>query len=202
MKNKTKGVIAGVAGVALLTGGSTFALWSASADLEGATITNGALAVDAGDPMEWVDVSADRADSPHVIDADEWRMVPGDVAQGTQELTVTMTGDNLVANLSVDTTDVDPPEGVTISYRLLDGTTPLGTGTLDDPLELRFATNASSQGSPADSIILPTGGSKTFVVELTVTFDEDAEESQGESVDLDAIAIRLQQDRSCSGYQP
>ncbi len=198
MKNKTKGVIAGVAGVALLTGGSTFALWSAEDEVAGGTITNGELGVVAVDAMEWRDVSEDRTDAGHVITPATWRMVPGDVARGTQQLTVTLDGDNLVAELAVGTTAITLPDDVTVGYRLLDGTTELGAGEFGDPLELRFAASTTSQGSPADTIVV--NGSKTLTVELTVAFDEDAEGSMTEASVLGDLAITLEQQRSGGGF--
>lgn len=201
MKNKTKGVIAGVAGLALLTGGTTFALWSAEDDIDGGTITNGELGVVAVDAMVWRDVSDDRSDSPHVIDPTTWRMVPGDVAQGTQYLTVTLVGDNLVANLSVDTTAADLPDDVTLTYRLLDGTTEVGTGEYGDDLTVRFAASAASQDVDGDTVVIDAGGNKTLTVELTLTFDEAAEGSMEDASVLDTLAVSLEQVRSGAGFE-
>jgi len=52
-------VVAGAAGVALLVGGSTYALWSDSDQIEGGTITAGDLQLTAG-TLDAYDVSADR----------------------------------------------------------------------------------------------------------------------------------------------
>lgn len=201
MKNTTKGVIAGVAGLALLTGGATFALWSDSATIAGGTITNGELEVVTVDPMVWRDVSDDRSDSPHVIDPTTWRMVPGDIAQGTQYLTVTLVGDNLVANLSVNTTTADLPDDVALTYRLLDGTEEIGVGELGDDLTVRFAASTSSQDVDGDTVILDAGGRKTLTVELTLTFDEAAEDSMEDASVLNTLAINLEQDRSGAGFE-
>lgn len=99
MNNKTKGLIAGTAGIALLLGGSTFALWSADADLAGGKIVNGNLDVALVDGFEWYDVS--NSASPVAINASNFRMVPGDTLEGTQELEVAFEGDNLAATFNV-----------------------------------------------------------------------------------------------------
>ena len=71
MTNKTtrrrNAVIAAVAGAALLLGGSTYALWQATANLEGGTITAGDLNIQAGTFNAW-DVSSDRLDSQNTED--------------------------------------------------------------------------------------------------------------------------------------
>src|SRR5690606_2413486 len=124
MNNKTKGVIAGIAGLALLGGGTTFALWSDSATLTGATITNGNLDVTATGTMAWADVSSDTVGAPVSIPSiGDWRMVPGDALEGSQSLTVEVEGDNLVANLLVDTVSATLPAGVTATYDVLRGAT-------------------------------------------------------------------------------
>lgn len=200
MKNKTKGVIAGVAGLALLTGGATFARWTAEGTVAGGSITNGSLAVAAGD-MEWQDVSEDRDDSPHDIDSD-WLMVPGDTARGVQELTVELEGDNLVANLSVERGDDESlPDGVTVTYRLLDGDgEEIGDGDLDDDVSIRFAANATSGDD--DTVVVGADGTTTLVVEVTVHFDLDdaTNASVGGATVLDAFVVTLTQDRAGAGF--
>src|SRR5690606_180399 len=119
MNNKTKGVIAGIAGLALLGGGTTFALWSDSATVAGGTITNGNLEVAAIGALAWVDASSPRVDEDHTIDPATWRMVRGDVVEGTQGLGVALQGDNLVAELTVDAPEAVLATGVTVTYDVL-----------------------------------------------------------------------------------
>ena len=60
MNKKTKGILAGVAGGALLLGaGGTFALWSDQATIPGGNITAGQLDVNAKE-LQWFDVSNDH----------------------------------------------------------------------------------------------------------------------------------------------
>ncbi len=59
-------VIAAAAGAALLIGGSTYALWSATDNINGGTITAGRLDLTVGDIVAY-DVSSDRTDSSEAI---------------------------------------------------------------------------------------------------------------------------------------
>ncbi|MBE9926717.1 hypothetical protein G8C93_12555 [Cellulosimicrobium cellulans] len=63
MNTKTKGIVAGVAGGALLLGaGGTFALWHDDAGVAGGEIRSGFLDVEAQE-ARWFDVSPDRPDA-------------------------------------------------------------------------------------------------------------------------------------------
>ena len=180
MNNKTKGVIAGIAGLALLGGGATFATWSDSATLGGATITNGNLDVTATGSMAWSDVSSDTVGAPVAIpNIADWRMVPGDTLEGSQSLTVDVEGDNLVANLLVETTAVTAlPDDVTVTYDVFRGTTPEATG-------VALGTDTPLLGVESD----------TYTVVVNVDFDIDAEGSMEDTTALQNITVSLTQDR-------
>jgi len=207
MNNKTKGVIAGIAGIALLGGGTTFALWSDSATVAGGTITNGNLEVAAIGTLAWVDASSPRVDEDHTIDPATWRMVPGDVVEGTQGLGVALQGDNLVAELTVDAPEAVLATGVTVTYDVLHGATvvandiPLGTTAT---LELA-APRAGQGGAPANTgriIVAETTVPATanFSVVINVSLDAAdvfvANESVLSASVLDDIVIELEQIRS------
>jgi predicted ribosomally synthesized peptide with SipW-like signal peptide len=168
---KVKGIVAGVAGAALLLSGSTFALWSDQASVPGGEIMAGNLAISPvymnaqyqnvsytnsnnetvkGWPLVPFDASADRKDTSNVLagwgtgttagatncfgdqtgtdalkghqialtyegtDAakafggptgNEWHAVPDDTVALAACFDVTLQGDNLVANLNVNTGD-------------------------------------------------------------------------------------------------
>jgi alternate signal-mediated exported protein len=210
MNNRTKGVIAGIAGLALLTGGTTFALWSDSATVTGGTITNGNLDVAAIGTLNWVDTSADRADAGHAItNLGTWRMVPGDVITGTQGLGVALEGDNLVANLVVDTTaPTTIPAGMTVTYDVLQGATvvandvPLGT---DSTLRLVAARTGQGAGTATTTgsvvitdITVPTTANLTVVI--TATFDAATANQVSVTAQtvLGNIAISLNQTRAAA----
>jgi len=184
MKNRTKGVIAGLTGLALLTGGTTFALWQDQATAAGGVITNGNLDVATVTPLSWYDTSTDRTDvtagantisgsAGHAIsDITTWRLVPGDKVEGNLGLEVALSGDNLVATLGVGSTALTGlPAGVTVTYdvyRAAQGaeTTPQRVVTdaaFGAATTLRFAAPRTGQaaGNPAN-----TG---TIVVSKTAT---------------------------------
>ena len=191
MKNKTKGVIAGLAGLALLSGGTTFALWSDSDSIPGGTITNGELGV-AATGVDWFDVSPDRTDvtvdatpvtelDGHTIDLSTWRMVPGDVAEGTYGLDVTLVGDNLVANLDITSSGGTAalPEGLTVTYQVFDADgTDVTAGVLDGTsTTLRFAAPRAGQdaGAPTNADTIVVDGSTAADLFVVVTADWSAE---------------------------
>jgi len=180
MNNKTKGVIAGIAGIALLGGGTTFALWSDSATISGGTITNGNLEVEAIGPLTWADVSSDVSGTPVAIaNIANWRMVPGDTLEGSQDLDVQVEGNNLVANLLVDTTAVASlPDDVTVTYDVL-----RGDDILADAVALGTDTPLSNVASG------------TYTVVVRVDFDHDAVGSKQDTTVLESIAVTLTQDR-------
>lgn len=178
MQNKTKGLIAGVAGIALLTGGSTFALWSAKADLAGGTITSGDLNVTTS-AGTWYDISADRADNPQAItNVANWRMVPGDTAQYTQPFDVTLVGDNMAATvtLALPNGQTLPTGAVSVTYSV-EGVDDRGAGTwktlgsttLGQPLNIKLF--SADNPIPSTGGVVVGAGSDIRVV-ATVTFDE------------------------------
>ncbi len=119
-RGRGRGLLWVAGGAALLLGGSTFALWSASDTFTGGTITAGDLnLVQTRDTTFW-DVSGDRTDATQTVpgtdgsqlghsldpaDASTWRIVPGDKVAATFSANVTLQGDNLVGLLSLDGLD-------------------------------------------------------------------------------------------------
>ncbi len=105
MKKTTRAAIAGVAGLGLLAGGATFALWNDSADVPGATIASGTLTLNSLDDGQWVDVTG--GGSTNIEDIGAYRVVPGSELQYTAGYEIAATGDNLSAVLAT-TGVVDP----------------------------------------------------------------------------------------------
>jgi alternate signal-mediated exported protein len=154
---RRKGIIAGAAGAALLLGGSTFALWSDSVDIAGASITAGNLDISPvpalQNPVTFWDISSDRTDrnakSPastgtndaHAIASDDiagYRIVPGDTLLAAYKFDVVLEGDNLVATLNGQLTADGAVttafgNGLTVTYEIYLGQdatgTLLGSGT-------------------------------------------------------------------------
>ena len=212
MQKKTAGVVAGVAGAALLMGGTTFALWSDSADVDGATITAGNLDVavvpdeTSGSSWSWSDISADRTDSPHTIaNLADFRIIPGDTIQGTIALDVALEGENMVANLgftpgavtdaSLNNLDIDLDV-----YSDSDLSAPVALGP-GDTIQLASADN----GAPGSLSTVPATLDDTgdLYVVVTVTFpastaDQDLVQT---AVSLADSTITLDQVRTdAEGY--
>jgi alternate signal-mediated exported protein len=197
MNNKTKGVIAGIAGIALLAGGSTFALWSDSDTVVGGTIVNGDLDVAALGALSWKDVSGDRTDSPHAIDLASWKMVPGDTIVGTQEIDVALLGDNLSAKLSLSKAAADTlPTGVSVAY---DVTNAAGTVLQSGTDLTTVIVNLQSAQNPDVPAYTTVGSSLDNTADLKVvvrvTFDANARVSTLATSTLSGLSVDLKQVR-------
>ncbi|GAA4477295.1 hypothetical protein GCM10023190_16690 [Enteractinococcus fodinae] len=125
MKNTTKGFLAGAAGLGLVLGGSTFALWTDTAGLgSDTTLTAGNLAVGVVS-SEWRDISYDRSfDRGHRINnIEKFRIIPGDKIQAKYGVSVGLEGDNMVAKLRLkdkdgNTVDGALAPGLKVTYKL------------------------------------------------------------------------------------
>lgn len=97
MKKSTKGAIASAAAAVLLLGGGTsLAYWTASANVNGGSITAGDLKLVAGScDANWV-YAAGHASAGTAVSL--W--VPGDVVTKSCTFTISATGDNLKATLT------------------------------------------------------------------------------------------------------
>jgi alternate signal-mediated exported protein len=121
-KKATIGLVAGAVAVGLLAGGTTLALWSDTEDVDGGVITAGNLDVAAGAAGVWYDISpvdangwtaADTIAVPAPVAAvtgtefpNDFGIVPGDLLELLQPVTVVATGDNMTAQLTADLTTV------------------------------------------------------------------------------------------------
>lgn len=204
---RRNGIIAAVLGAALLMGGGTYALWSASAGLKGATITAGDLDITAKDTSYMYDVSDDvvvaAGDAAETIAFgsqdlgtvqglpidDTFLIVPGDTIALVYGYDIVLEGDNIQAELSMDVAasigEFDP-ENLTFGYELYG---PDGT-LLDSAVDL-----AETDG-PLYTFTEPT--TDTVYLVLLVTFNGDTPERDDAThvADLsDAITVSLDQVR-------
>jgi len=103
MTKKTRAMVAAGAGATvLLASGATFALWSDSDTIGGSDIQTGTLSIEAED-LTWVDNSADGFNQVgDEINPATFRLVPGDLIEGSAPLfTTDFQGDNMAVALDV-----------------------------------------------------------------------------------------------------
>lgn len=217
-KRRRKGlamVIGATAAGAIVLGGGTFALWSASDSFTGGEITAGDLnIVQTEDTTVW-DVSDDRDDATDVVmgtagtdevlgheisDTDEWRMVPGDTVAFTQSADLTLVGDNLVASLSLTTAAGDVIDdgftagaGVEVTFSVWQNETlVLDRADTDDLVDgtLLFFTSLNYQGDDdADTtvIAMENDGDDDYTDEITVVVFVEFLDSNDDRENVEAI---------------
>ncbi len=240
-------VIAAAAGAALLIGGSTYALWSASGNVTGGTITAGNLDLTV-DQSRAYDVSADRDDSTvapvqitegttltlatgetgsvtnlnntagaisgHPIDKlADWRIVPGDTVAVAIPMDVTLVGDNLVADLTMDTTGLEASDlgnaKMTLQYALFDSNGKqigqVQTLAINEKSELiaRLQANGTGQDDGVDDTVagttipvVETDGTSVMTLVVFGNFDETATDQKLTADALGEIPVTLTQVRT------
>jgi alternate signal-mediated exported protein len=165
---RTKGVIAILAGTALLFGGGgTYAYWSTQQALTAGTVQSGDLNLSLG-AGTWTLKGVLTPTAANVPNPANVRIVPGDVLTLTQPVTVTLVGDTIQANLSViTTTDLVPvnlQQYITVAftapglgaqtgtntYRVL----PANSGTFNATVTITFAQNTPDRVLTATGINL------------------------------------------------
>ena len=101
MNKMAKGAIATGVGVILLAGGGgTLATWNQASNASMGSVVSGDLNLTAGAGV-WTNASGSK------INVASYKVVPGDTLTYTQPLTVTLTGDLMVAKLAVTGTGAD-----------------------------------------------------------------------------------------------
>jgi alternate signal-mediated exported protein len=188
MNKLVKGAVAGAAGIALLLGGAgTFALWNATVGVSSGTISTGTLAFGTSASPVWTDKSAGALTT--TFDPASQKIVPGDVVQLVQTVSVTGSGKNLVASLTY------VPSSVAIPADLINAITP--TLTVVQATGSAAATLTGSGTTASPYIITPTaaGGTSTYTVTISYAFAKATAGlvGQGESVDLAGATFQLQQ---------
>ena len=109
MNKLVKGAIAAGVGTALLLGGAgTLATWNSSVGVSGAAITAGNLVVTDGPAGTWtVQKDGTGAQLP-IADIATFKASPGDKLTFSKDVTITATGDNLVATLGLGAGAIAP----------------------------------------------------------------------------------------------
>lgn len=174
MKKLTKATIAGALGVVLLAGGTTFALWSDSATVNGGSVTSGTLALTPSGTPAWTDLSDDST----IDDITSFLIVPGDTIEYTASFVVDASGDNLSATL-----DVSDPVDATGDAELLAATTVTQSFT-------------DAGGAPVvDGAITSENDGDVINVTVRIEFDEatSGTTAQDETLDLNDLTVTLTQ---------
>lgn len=173
MHKPLKGAIAlGAAGLLLLGGAGTYALWNDTVDLAGGEVSSGQLRFTGTTTGAWADASGPGA--PVAIpDITAFLLVPGDVLTYSLSTTLRAQGDNLEATLAADPTSVTGP-------------TPLLTDVT--------VTTAVSSGGTAISAITEANDNQTIDVVVTLDFtDTSLNASQLQTLDLSGLELTVQQ---------
>lgn len=173
MQKPLRGAIAlGAAGLLLLGGAGTYALWSDSVTLDGGTINAGQLDLAVSTAGAWADVSTG---TPVPIDnIDDFPIVPGDVLTYSLSATLQAEGDNLEATLEADPTSITADEGLA-----------------DD---ITVTTAVSTGGVAITGPITDDNDGDVIDVVVTLTFDEGSgNESQLDEIDLSNLHLTVNQ---------
>ncbi|MFS0703086.1 alternate-type signal peptide domain-containing protein [Cellulomonas sp. 179-A 9B4 NHS] len=217
MNNKTKGIIAGAAGIALLAGGATFATWSDTVNVGGGEIESGKLDVAIVNTPQWFDVSADRADGTaaatpvtqlrgHQVDLSSWKIVPGDAVEATYAFDVALEGDNLAAQLRLANINALATNGGTATYKVYtaDATSPTGyrdisaSVTAGGVLTFVGADAGTGLKNPSNITVNADATADVYVV-VTVGFDANLQENQNAIVAaMNGVGVSLTQVRGAA----
>ena len=192
MNKLSKGLIVSGLGVALLLGtGGSLALWNVTTSSNAGSIVTGDLnlaVIDSGKVWEIKDTAGDWQ---QISDISTFTMVPGDVVRLTQPLDVTLTGTNMKADLTVDTSnaiktaegDIDPGTYLTV-------TTGWGTAPSGEALPTQVDdTNVWQFGGPLSA------GKATFTQQVTFSFSATTPDRIGANttIDLASTTFKLEQ---------
>jgi alternate signal-mediated exported protein len=172
MNKAIKGSIAaGAAGILLLGGAGTFALWQDTKNIDAGSLSTGELNLTLGGAGAWNDLTSGTADP--ISDISTFNIVPGDTLVYTTTATINAEGDNLKGTLTVAEDTFTLPTGASAV----------------------ITTQESAEGLDAVGNVLTftEAGTYTVDVKLTVTFDANGLADQDEALDLDGIALTLQQ---------
>lgn len=203
-KRTTVALVAGAAGLVLLTGGTTFALWSQSSTVPGGSISSGSLGVVSSGGLAWADTSADVTDGPVAIpDLSSFAIVPGDTILAAQPLTLSLTGNDIEANLSAvmpaggALTGALADDGLSGTVYLVPGTVDPTAGTFDPASAYASAPLDGSDDSGATFAFhgAISGATKNVTAVVELTFASTQVVGVGEQAALDGLSVQLTQVR-------
>lgn len=188
MNKVTKaGISAGIAGLLLLGGAGTYALWQDSKTVDAGTVQTGQLKLTLGAAGTWKDISSDVTGAP-TIDPAVFKIVPGDTIQFSQGVTILAEGQNLKGQLTIDQSTVTA--AIPVAWQPYVTVTVAPSG-----LPAGITNNAGVLSFTAP-------GSYTFNVGITVAFAKgtnasatDDETIENQTANLNGLALKLEQIR-------
>ncbi|MGL4305272.1 MAG: alternate-type signal peptide domain-containing protein [Mycobacteriaceae bacterium] len=178
MKKQTKGAIAaGAAGILLMGGAGTLALWSDSEVIGGGTIASGELTIAPSGTPAWADVSDITPGA--IADISTFKIVPGDILTYTADYKIAATGDNLKATLTADSAAIT------------------GDTDLKGKITTELTMTGAGSGGPGTYNLTSADGGKTIKVVVKITFDKTTPDqvAQNQKIDLSGFKLTLQQVR-------
>jgi alternate signal-mediated exported protein len=183
LKKMTKGAIVTAAGVMLLIGGGgTLAVWNVEQNAQAGTVASGDLNLVA-EAGVW---TVAGVNGPVTIpDINEYRIVPGDTLTYTQNVDITLDGDNISATLSIENAG-----GVNTDF---------DNGT--------FTTSAvalTKDGEPVENPLSANDDVTDAVASVTFDFlpATDGRDSVDATYDFSAVAFKLVQIAPADPVEP
>ena len=168
MNKATKGAIAaGAAGILLLGGAGTFAVWSDTATISAGNVSTGVL------DLEVTAGAGPWTYSGGTSTVTAGGIVPGDVITSTREAVITASGDHIAGEFVVGVLGGALPAGVTAAVTTVE---------VEENL-----TDA------AGLLSFDTAGEYDVDVVITLTFDTTGTTSQAATIDLNDLTLTLTQ---------
>lgn len=193
LKNRKafRAFIAGAAGIALLAGGTTFALWTEAATVNGGSVTAGSFDFATSGTAQWTDTKNAKVITKDVNNKLVFLAVPGDVIKLVQPSTIKATGDNLKAQLTAISAAAQAnmaANGITVNYSMYKGT--------DTTLVANRIVAPTALGASAPAVAIPASvaAGDTYTIVLDVAFSASAPiDLQGVNTNLGDITFTMDQ---------
>jgi spore coat-associated protein N len=182
MNKATKGAIAaGAAGILLLGGAGTFAVWSDSNTIDPADISTGVLTL-VVEEGTWDDATV--GSTGDIANIADFEIVPGDTITYTTVVTVNAEGDNLSGTLTVDDSELAATS-----------TDPDTANYIEVSMTNDAAANLDLDVNETGVITFAEAGTYVINVVVTVEFDSATINQTGQhlAVDLNGLELKLEQ---------
>ncbi|MDR0366759.1 MAG: alternate-type signal peptide domain-containing protein [Bifidobacteriaceae bacterium] len=199
-KRRLKGLIAGVAGVALLMGGTTFAYWSDSTQAAGGSITNGTLDVEpvANAKLAWYDTRKPgtangviKKSVTEIANPGAFKAVPGDTLEiDLPQMAVKAVGDNMKFEVAVVSNSGGPTtfNGWQIKAYVYSGTTSLG-----GPVDLSALTSSSTTPITVATVGTAMSGNVNVVLMAELPATVANQQHVDTTLDLSGVQVKVTQ---------